>query len=408
MHNLKGTILIVDDSKIVRRTLRYGLEINGHTVDEASNGVDAFTKLWQNNFDLIFLDIEMPQMNGFQVLQKLQKDEHLKHIPVIVISANDDMSSTVRCIELGAIDYLNKPFNATLLNARVNSCLEKKKLHDREISRQNELEGLYNALKKADAEKDEFVAMVAHELRNPITGLFAAHQILKRLNQDEKQESVLDTMYQSLDSLRVLTSDLNDISRIENNNLRLEFGQVAIQPLVDRVINSLKHRIEKKEQTLTVNIPDKDIVVIGDQFRILQVFTNLVSNAVKYTQDNGRIHINIRPYRDDPSQLHVTIEDNGIGMDQTTAEHIFEKYYRAENDDTKKVEGIGLGMFITKNLIEKHGGTIWLKSARHHGTAVHFTLPFTANQEWANLADNDTFSPDFIESIQENMSVPTD
>lgn len=409
MHSLKGTILIVDDSKIVRRTLRYGLEINGHAVDEAANGVDAFTMLRRKDYDLIFLDIEMPQMNGFQVLKALQKDTQLKHIPVIVISANDDMSSTVRCIELGAIDYLNKPFNATLLNARVISCLEKKKLRDNEIAQQKELENLYHALKKADAAKDEFVAMVAHELRNPITGLFAAHQILQRLNQDITQNSVLERMYQSLESLRLLINDLNDISRIENDNLRLEFGRVFIPTVIDRVIDSLKHKVEQKMHTLTLQLTDSDVAVYGDEFRIVQILTNLVSNSVKYTQDNGRITISVRRYKEDCNQLHITVRDNGIGMEQSAADHIFDKYYRDENDDTRKVEGIGLGMFITKNLVEKHGGSIWIQTARREGTAVHFTLPLVRNEEWANDLDNDTFSSqDSDKPREENVSVPTD
>lgn len=406
---LKGKVLIVDDSAVVRKTLRYGLEIHGHHVAEANNGVEAFTKLWLDEYDLIFLDVEMPQMNGYEVLQKLQLDPNLAHIPVIVISGNEDIKSTVRCIELGAVDYLNKPFNSTLLNARVKSSLAQKKLRDRELKQRQELEHLYLALKQADEAKDEFVAMVAHDLRNPINGLLAGHQILTRLNDDEKQLAVLDNMEISLDSLRMLVNDLNDVSRIENHNIGLEYSEVDLGKLIGRVIGSLRHKSDQKAQTIAFDMAEKLPFVYGDQFRMMQILTNLVSNAVKYTQENGRIHITAHPYALDPAMVHVTVEDNGIGMEQAAADHIFDKYYRAENDDTKKEDGIGLGMFITKNLIQTHGGNIWIKSERHRGTIVHFTLPLVQEDEWANRTNNDTFSPHTMNQMEEEqMRVPTD
>lgn len=397
MSTLTGSILIADDTRTVRRILRLALEKSGHTVTEAKDGLEALEQLRDQSFDLIFLDVEMPRMNGFEVLKKLKSHDISFNIPVIVISANDELESAVRCIELGAVDYLTKPFNATLLRARVQSCLEKKRLHDREVSRQKEIENLYHQLKKADEAKDEFVAMVAHELRNPINGLMAGHQILERLNDEASpQKKVLSSMFFALDSLQLLVADLNDVSQIENGNISLSFGKIDIEHIIDRVISSLQHKIDVNQHTLEIDIAESLGEVWGDQFRITQILTNLVSNAVKYTPKEGQITMKARPFTSHPAFLHITVEDSGVGMSQTAVEKIFDKYYRVMNDKTAHIEGIGLGMFITKTLIEKHHGDIWIKSQPGKGTAVHFTLPFASHSEWANPLKDDTFSPNFV------------
>ncbi len=392
MQQLIGSILIVDDTTIVRKTLSFALKKAGHEVTEASNGSEALALLYNQEVDLIFLDIHMPVMDGFEVLQALKQDPHFSNIPVIVLSANEEIEYAVRCIELGAIDYINKPFNATLLNARVQSTLEKKRLRDKEIAHQKELEKLYIELKKMDKAKDDFVAMVAHELRNPIHGMMAAHEILSRLYSEEKSSGVFNSMYFALDNLQTLVEDLNDISQIESGSINLEFSKVSIPPLLDRVVSSLEHKIGIKNHQLTINMPESIRPIFGDRFRIGQIFTNLISNAIKYTPENGHIHIEIAPFQHDSEQIQVTIRDNGIGIDKSALKNIFDKYYRV-HDDTLSAEGIGLGMFITKTLIQKHNGQVWIESQPKKGTAVHFTLHLAANDEWSISQNNDTFSP---------------
>ena len=396
MHNLEGSILIVDDTPIIRKTLSFALEKAGHLVTEATDGADALSQLFAQSFDLILLDVEMPRMNGYQVLQKLKTDPHFAHIPVIVISANEDLESAVRCIKLGAVDYLNKPFNPTLLHARVQSCLEKKRLRDNELTQKKELENLYSALKQAHDAKDDFVAMVAHELRNPINGLMAAYEILNRLNaKASNQLPVLTSMYFALDSMKVLVEDLNDISQIESGNISLEFGEVAVPAIIARVVSSLQHKLDLKLHALDVNIIEGVQPIYGDRFRITQILTNLVSNAIKYTPDGGQISISVEPYQHDMNHLHIAVKDSGIGMDPSSINKIFDKYYRVKSDDTVTEEGIGLGMFITKSLVQKHNGHIWIQSEPHKGTAVHFTIPLAPSDEWSIPSKNDTFSPDF-------------
>ena len=396
MQHRTGSILIVDDSNIVRKTLSFALKKAGHFTREASNGSEAIAMLYEQNFDIIFLDIHMPEMDGYEVLQILKQDSHFSNIPVIVLSANEEIASAVRCIQLGAVDYLNKPFNATLLNARIQSTLEKKRLRDKEIAYQKELETLYAELKKVNETKDDFVAMVAHELRNPIQGLMATHELLNRLYKDEKSSSIFTSMYFALDSLKLLVADLNDISKIESGNMDLEFDEVSLIGVVNRVVDSLKHKMSLKNHKLNVNLPESLRPVYGDRFRITQILTNLLSNAIKYTPQNGKISIDVAPFSHDSEQVHFTIRDNGIGMDKTALKNVFEKYYRAKRTGFLKEEGIGLGMFITKTLIQKHNGQIWVESAPQRGTAVHFTLHFAAQDQWAIPPNSDTFSSEFL------------
>lgn len=396
MSNLTGSILIVDDTNTVRRILRFALEKAGHQVTEAVDGIDALSKINKLSFDLILLDMQMPRMDGFEVLQTLKSDETSLNLPVIVISANDELESAVRCIELGAVDYLTKPFNSTLLHARVQSSLEKKRLHDKEVAQQKELESLYIELKEADQAKDEFVAMVAHELRNPINGLMAGHKILERLNNEAApQKQVLSSMFFAIDSLHLLVADLNDVSQIESGNVSMTFAEVEIDGIIDRVVSSLQHKIDAKQHELSVEVDEHLGLICGDSFRITQILTNLLSNAIKYTPEQGQLSLVAKTDATNPRFLSLTVEDSGVGMSQKALDRVFEKYYRVKDDKTINEEGIGLGMFITKTLIEKHGGSIHIESELNQGTAVHITLPYSEQKEWANPLKNDTFSPDF-------------
>lgn len=395
MQSNTGSILVVDDTITIRKSLAFALKKAGHQVSEASNGAEALAKIKAHSFDLVLLDVEMPHLNGYEVLQQLKQDDTLTHLPVIVISANEQQASAVRCIELGAVDYLNKPFNPTLLHARVQSSLEKKILHDKELAQQKEVEQLYQALKQADEAKDEFVAMVAHELRNPINGLMAAYELIRRFNEkDEKQKPVIQSMFYALDSLRLLIEDLNHISQIEAGNINLDFEPVDMHEILDRVISSLEHKSEQKNHLLELEITEELNAVWADKFRLTQILTNLLSNAVKYTPENGRITIKASNFGQDSNFLHMTLKDNGVGMDQDALDQVFDKYYRVAHT-SKKIEGIGLGMFITKALVEAHGGKIWIESQPGEGTAVHFTVPFKSQDEWSQPQNDDTFSPNF-------------
>ena len=167
-------VLVVDDTSMPRFLLSEHVKRLGHQVDGAGNGREALDKLRDSAFDLVLLDVLMPEMDGHAVLEEMKGDPHLRDIPVIVISGVDEIESVVRCIEQGAEDYLHTPANPTLLKARINACLEKKRLRDQEKSLHHQLQENYNRLQELEALRDSLTHMVVHDLRTPLTSLLSS------------------------------------------------------------------------------------------------------------------------------------------------------------------------------------------------------------------------------------------
>ncbi|HEX5690253.1 MAG TPA: response regulator, partial [Roseiflexaceae bacterium] len=210
-------ILIVDDNQNNRDLLSSRLQRQGYQTATAVNGLEALALLRAQPFDLLLLDIMMPEMNGYQVLTEIRADDALRHIPVVVISALSDVDSIVRCVELGAEDYLFKPFNPTLLKARVSASLEKKRLRDAEQTHLAAVQG-------ANRAKTEFISFVAHELKTPMTAIVGYTDMLTEgyageIN--EAQREFLTIIRSNAALLKALISDLSDISRIETGHLQL-------------------------------------------------------------------------------------------------------------------------------------------------------------------------------------------
>ena len=243
---------------------------------------------------------------------------------------------------------------------------------------------LYAEVQRANQTKSEFVSFVAHELKTPMTAIRGYADLLAKgavgpIN--ENQAQFLKVIRTNVERMNRLVSDLSDISRIEAGKLELEFRRVDFREVVDEVVSSLRQQIEAKRQTLKVHVPEDLPPVWADQGRMAQVLTNLVSNAHKYTPEGGRIeilveHVPNRWQKEGPVDvLHVAVRDNGLGMSEEDQQKVFQKFFRSENRAAREAPGTGLGLHITKNLVEMHGGTIWFESQLGHGTTFHFTVP---------------------------------
>jgi signal transduction histidine kinase len=528
------SVLVVDDDEYNRDVLARHLERQGYSVALAENGRRALELMRAQEFDLVLLDIIMPEMDGYWVLSDLRLDPVLRHVPVLVISAVDEFESIVRCIELGAEDYLTKPLNPILLRARIGATLEKKRLRDQEkayleelavmqsiarelnatldvnramritlewamrqseadaglvgaveedgirimaaqgysteltpyqgahlpielpaiqeavqsgqlqrlnaaevgdsiagllatsqsqivvpICREAEVIGvlllesaspeycaaesldfltrlsdhaaiaisnaqLYAAVQAANLAKSDFVSLVSHELRNPMTAIKGYTDMLVNGAAgpvSENQIYFLDTIRSEVNRMAVLVADLSDVSRIEAGRLRLEFDFVPIAEAVEEVVRSARVRIEEKEQTLTLQIPDDLPPVWGDRTRLVQVLTNLLANAYKYTPQGGQIIIRAEQTANRwdsdgvPEVVHLAVQDNGIGIRIEEQEKIFQKFFRSEDEQAHQVAGTGLGLNIAKYLVEMQGGRIWFESEFRRGSTFHFTVP---------------------------------
>lgn len=252
---------------------------------------------------------------------------------------------------------------------------ERKRIEVELVSARNEAE-------KANQAKSEFISLVSHELKVPMTSIQGYADLLLDgaggpVSEDQKR--FLNTIRGSISQMVRLVSDLSDISRIESGHLDLEFDRIPVGMLLDQVASANMAAINEKNQDLVIEVPDELPPIWGDQMRLVQIMNNLVSNAHKYTPENGTIKI--RAEEDDLSEagersmIQITVEDSGLGIHPDEQAQIFGKFYRATDEEARINPGTGLGLSITRYLVEMHEGHIWFESIFRKGTQFHFTIP---------------------------------
>ncbi|OQY87330.1 MAG: hypothetical protein B6D38_13050 [Anaerolineae bacterium UTCFX1] len=243
---------------------------------------------------------------------------------------------------------------------------------------------LYDEVQKANSAKSEFVSLVAHELKNPMTSIKGYSELLAsgavgQIN--EMQTNFLGTIRANVERMSALVSDLNDQAKIEAGRLRLDFNVVDLSEVADEVIRSTKRQVEEKHQEIELDLPQELPKVWADRLRVVQALTNLVSNANKYTSEGGTIYIGAARAENqwDPEGTqevaHIWVRDNGIGISAEDQIKIFTKFFRSDDMKARESPGTGLGLNITKSLIEMQGGQIWFESEFRKGTTFHFTIP---------------------------------
>jgi signal transduction histidine kinase len=232
--------------------------------------------------------------------------------------------------------------------------------------------------KEVERLKSEFVSLVTHELRTPLTSIVGYIELLLDGDagqlQDEQTEFIR-IIKKNADRLTLLVGDLLDVSRIEAGAIKLKISELDLLSLIQEVAQSLRHQIESKNQKLQINAPGELPVVQGDPTRITQIITNLLSNAHKYTHAGGSIWLSVSP---EERRVRVAIRDTGIGISKNDQEKLFTKFFRAEHQDSDMVPGTGLGLWISRSLVEMQGGTMEVLSEPGKGSNFSFTLPLLA------------------------------
>jgi signal transduction histidine kinase len=242
---------------------------------------------------------------------------------------------------------------------------------------------LYGEVESANLAKSKFVSFVAHELKNPMASIKGYTELIAKGmagSVNEMQASFLATIRSNVDRMNTIVSDLNDLTKIQVGSLRLEYQSVAVQDTINEVVRSLRSQIEEKEQTLTQELPADLPRVWADPIRLAQVLTNLVSNAHKYTAKGGSITLGAERLDDQSGLLsglelvHIWVQDNGIGIPMEDQDKIFQQYFRTDISK-ESASGTGLGLNISKSLVEMQGGRIWFESGLNQGSTFHFTIP---------------------------------
>ncbi len=372
----QAKILIVDDIKANRDILKYLVVSLGHTPLIVENGRSALALMEDQLPDIILLDIIMPEMDGYEVLNYIKDNSNLRHIPVIMISAIDEIDSVVKCIEKGADDYLTKPFKSALLKSRIGACLEKKWLRDREMQLHEKLLENYDALKNAERARDTMVHMIVHDLRNLLSIVLGHAQILQvSINDDDtdKEEisNCLEGIIVSSEEMSSLIRTILDVSKLESGELPVSFSTINASQVIKGLCKQYDRQAQKKGAFLSIKTESDNLMVKADKSLLSRILQNLVNNAFKHTTKGTNVTMSAKR---DGENIVFSVTDNGPGIPGKYKDKIFDKYFQIETGDKRKKHGIGLGLTFCKMATEAQGGKIWVESQEGKGTSFKVAL----------------------------------
>lgn len=376
----EGRLLIVDDSEANREMLLRLLNRQGYHASQAQNGRQALEMLAASPFDLVLLDVMLPEADGYEVLSQIRTDATLKHIPVIMISALDDLDSVVRGIEMGAEDYLPRPVNPVLLRARISASLEQKRLRDREQALFEQVQSSYRQLQEAERMRDDLTHMIVHDLRTPLTSLLSGLQTLELTDSlTTDQQELLALSARGGSTLLGMVNDMLDISKMEEQSLALEYEAIDVTALVDDALLQVALLAQEHELTLERLLAPHLPVLIADAEKLRRTLVNLLGNAIKFTPSGGRITLAVG--FDDVS-LTFSVRDTGEGIPPEAFERIFEKFGQVQTRKAGYRMSTGLGLTFCKLVAEVHGGRIWVESTMGKGSVFSVRIPrLPAGQE---------------------------
>ena len=363
-------ILVADDDPGARDLLTTFLDHKGYDVVVASNGEEAIQHINDRPPDLIVLDIMMPKVNGLEVLEDIRRDPHLSDIPVILLTALGDTADVVRGLELGATDYIVKPVKVAELAARVRNQIRAKQMQD------HWRVGL-ERLQELDTLKDKFFQIATHDLKSPLGTLAMGIQLLDEDSEEmtaimPEYDRILRMMSLSVTVMESIIEDYLDLQTIKAGHLKLTTEEVSPNQIISQVAEYWEPYAETKNISIAAEL-DTDLRYCQcDPDRILQIVNNLVSNAVKFTDSGGRV--TVRTIGKDDG-FRVEVEDDGPGIRKDEIPRLFDEFTRLSNRPTGGEKSSGVGLAISRYLIEMHKGKIGVESEVGAGSTFWFEIP---------------------------------
>ncbi len=423
-------ILIVEDSLTQAIRLQYILEDNGFHVVMAHNGLEALEALSKHKPTLIISDIVMPEMDGYELCRQVKTNENLMDIPIILLTTLSDLQDVVRALESGADNFVTKPYTAEFLLSRIQHILinqeirksskistgveiffankkyffsseptqmvdlllstfenavqknlELEKVNRQLLSMQRELAHKNRELKKLNDQKDQFLGIAAHDLRNPLGNISMTSEVLVGGTEgqlDEEMRELLSVIQSSSNFMLALVNDLLDISAIESGKLNLNLETIDLVPLVQHNVSLNKSLAEQKQIRLVFRRDDDAAYKMRvDPAKIEQVLNNLITNAIKFSYPESVIEVAMQTKGPD---VLILVKDTGQGIPTHEIDNIFEPFKRTSVKSTAGEKSTGLGLAIVRKIVAGHQGEIRVDSEVGQGTTFSFTLPLGAEE----------------------------
>ena len=392
-------VLVVDDEESVVVTIKAILQLDGYEVSTTTSGARARQMVHDTEYDLVLTDLRLEDGDGLDVL-KAVREWHPETV-TIMLTGYASLESAVQALRAGAYDYLVKPSEVEELRATVARGIERRRLGQELHARVTELADLnsslqaridaataelkerYEQLKELDRMKSQFLSIASHELKTPITAMSGFLQVaLRRVRRladgggppaiSDGLRSVteqLEVVYRQTGKLARLIDELLDVSRIQTGRIEFRYGEFDLAELAQEVAGRMQLTTTAHQISVRNDQPN---LVTADRDHLEQVLNNLVTNAIKYSPHGGSITIDVRP--DDPG-VRVAVTDEGIGIPEKELEAIFGLFYRSPDRAARDAAGMGLGLYISREIVMRHGGRIWAESGSKKGSTLNVLIP---------------------------------
>lgn len=429
MHDSSQKILIAEDSPLQRRQLESILTNENYKVISAKNGKEAYEAALSHLPDLVITDLIMPGMDGYELCSKLKLSPQLKGLPVILLTNLSEPQDVIKGLESGADNFITKPYERDYLLSRVNYVLANKKIRESQKGESNlgievilnskkyfinadrlqimdlllstyenaihtndelkfanrslvelhkELLNKNSQLEKLNQDKDKFLRMAAHDIRNPVSALLSWGNMIKDEltdNDDSRLVNTIDLIRRSGELIINLLNELLDLAVIESGNLVLTRTEFKLNEVVEQVIMMHKSIAEKKSIDLVANIPEDEIIVSADRTKIEQVLNNLTTNAIKFSYPEKSVEIILEKIK---SKVRITVKDHGQGIPDDELGKLFVPFSKTSVLPTAGETSTGLGLSIVKKIIDAHNSKIFVESKIGEGTSFYFDIDVTS------------------------------
>ena len=406
-------ILLVDDRAENLFALEVILSNQEYLCVKVGSGNEALKiLLHQQDFAIILMDVQMPEMDGFETAELIREIEKLKHVPIIFLTASMDSSVHIfKGYRAGAVDYMIKPFSPEILKAKVaifvelyrkthellvqaeqmktlnSDITERIRIENELIAAKSEAESATQIAEDAVKAKQQFLSNMSHEIRTPMNAIIGFTKVVLKTDLTAKQKEYLQAIKMSGDVLIVLINDILDLAKVDSGKMTFEQTPFKMASSISAILHLLETKIQEKNLVLVKEYDDKiPKVLVGDPVRLHQIILNLLSNAVKFTE-KGEITVGVHLLSEDEEKVNIefSVTDTGIGIEENKTATIFENFQQASSDTSRLYGGTGLGLAIVKQLVEKQGGSVRVKSKVENGSTFSFILNFQKTKAEAKL-----------------------